>query len=140
MNNPDTVLAETSNVTTDSPPELQAVKLQAELLAYPEKQEAVLKSLKALLGNAAAAANPHVQIVAATIYQNCGDERGALRTMRSFDGGMESLAFGVQIYLAMNLVEKAYGLLKKLQEIDDDATLTQLSSAWVYLAVGASVA
>lgn len=135
-NNPDTVLAETANLNTSSQPALQAVKLQAQLQAFPEKQEDVLQQLKTLLAQPANAADPQVQLVAASVFQSCGDSRAALRTMKAFEGGMEPLAFGVQIYLSMNLVEKAFGLLKKLQSIDDDATLAQLASAWVYLAVG----
>ena len=136
MNNADAALAEVGNVTSSSPAALQAIKLHANLVAYPEKQEDVLKSAKALIGEPANAANPLVQLVVATLFQACDDQRAALRTMRNFDGGLEALAFGVQIYLAMNLVDKAYLLVKRMQEIDDDATLTQLSNAWAYLAVG----
>ena len=139
MNNPDAVLAELGDVSADSPAPLQIIKKHAELVAYPEKQEEVLASLKQLVSEPANTANPIVQILAATIYQSCDDHRSALRTMRNFDGGLEALAFGVQIYLAMNLPDKAYGLVKRMQQIDDDATLSQLSNAWVYLAIGASL-
>ena len=136
MNNPDTVLDETKNVTSDSAGPLQAVKLQAQLVAFPEKKEDILKSAKALLSEPANANNPQVQLVVASIYQSCDDDRGALRVMRNFDGGLEALAFGVQIYLQMNLPDKAFTLVKRMQTIDDDATLAQLATAWVYLAIG----
>lgn len=136
MNNPDSVLAEVADVTSDSPAALQAIKLHAELVAYPEKKEEILKSVKTLLSEPANASNTQVQIIAATIYQACDDHRSALRTMRNFDGGLEALAFGVQIYLAMNLVDKAYALVKRMQGADDDATLSQLANAWVYLSIG----
>mmetsp|Transcript_18531 Transcript_18531/g.27107 ORF Transcript_18531/g.27107 Transcript_18531/m.27107 type:complete len:295 (+) Transcript_18531:123-1007(+) len=136
MGNTESALAEVSMISSDSPAALQAVKLHAELAAYPEKKDQVLQSLKSLLGASSNASNPLVQIIAATIYQSTGDHRSALRTMRNFEGGLEAMAFGVQCYLAMNLVDKAYSLLKKMQSIDDDATLSQLANAWVFLAVG----
>jgi len=136
MNNPDSVLSENQMLTSDSPPSLRTVKLHAQLMAFPEKKEQVLADLKALLNEGSNGMNSHVQLVAATMYQSCGDQRSALRTLRNFTGGLEHLAFGVQLFLSMNLVEKANGLLKKMQQIDDDATLTQLANALVYLAVG----
>jgi coatomer protein complex subunit epsilon len=46
------------------------------------------------------------------------------------------MALCVNIYLAMNRVDLAEKQIKAMQETDDDDTLTQLSLAWYYVAVG----
>lgn len=143
MGRPSAALTELEKVDSAAPGALRAVKLHAQLLDEPKKKEEVLLALKDVLADPANAADEDVQIVAATLYQSVGDSRSALRVMRGFTGAsatatpsLQSLAFGVQIYLSMNLVDKAHALMKRMQELDDDATLTQLSCAWVYLAVG----
>lgn len=58
----------------------------------------------------------------------------ALRCLKQSET-LENEAFVVQIYLQMNRVDLAKKEFKKLQELDDDSTLTQLANAWVNLAV-----
>ena len=45
-----------------------------------------------------------------------------------------SSALSIQIYLKLERHDLAKKELKKLTEIDEDAIITQLSAAWVYMA------
>jgi coatomer protein complex subunit epsilon len=49
---------------------------------------------------------------------------------------LEAKALAVQSLLKINRVDLALKMLKKMQEIDEDATVTQLCLAWLYLCSG----
>ena len=49
---------------------------------------------------------------------------------------MDRLAMNVDIYIKMNRHDLAERESKLMQQMDDDATLTQLAAAWVSLAIG----
>jgi len=74
-------------------------------------------------------------IVAGTIYLHADQPESALRALHPSDH-LECLATKLQALLAMNRVDLARGVLKSMQEKDEDATLTQLAQAWTNLAGG----
>nr|SVE72457.1 EOG090X0A8E [Daphnia similis] len=118
-----------------SPQELQPLKQLAEYLSQPSKRESiVLKLDQQVSGNIDV--NNHVfLLVAATIYYNENNYETALKVLHQSDN-LECRALMLQAQLKMDRVDLAKKELKSMQEIDDDAILTQLASAWVNLTVG----
>lgn len=49
---------------------------------------------------------------------------------------LECLAMRLQCHLKINRLDLARATLAKMQEKDDDATLTQLASAWIFIEQG----
>jgi len=126
------VLAEISASANAS---LQAVKLLATYLASEENKEIALVTLKEWLTDGSSVNNPVLQVVAATIYYHEENYEEAMRCVYQ-SNSLEGLALLIQIYLKINRVDQAEKELKGLQKMDEDATITQLATAWVNVAMG----
>ncbi|XP_040579257.1 coatomer subunit epsilon [Lepeophtheirus salmonis] len=81
---------------------------------------------------------PISALVSASIYTHEGLYENALRVLHSYSGNdnLEIAALKLQILLKMDRLDLAKKELKVIQDIDDDATLTQLAQAWVNMAIG----
>lgn len=124
------VLDEVSSV---SPTEVQPVRMLADYHQNPSKRDVILKSIEKKLNSSDL--NDYDLLVAASIYFNEQNYESALRCLHQSES-LECSSLQVQIYLAMDRVDLAKKELKRMQDQDDDATLTQLALAWFNLAVG----
>uniref|UniRef100_A0A7S2F9R0 Coatomer subunit epsilon n=1 Tax=Florenciella parvula TaxID=236787 RepID=A0A7S2F9R0_9STRA len=118
-----------------TPVSLQAVKLLARYLSDPSSKELVLMTLGEWLADPGSAGNSSLQLIAAVIYMHENNTKDALKTIRH-GTTMEQLALNIQIYLKMDRPDLATKQVRLMQQADEDATLTQLSLAWTYLATG----
>ncbi|XP_018905248.2 coatomer subunit epsilon [Bemisia tabaci] len=117
-------------INNNSSPELQPLRLLAEYFAQPKSRSPWDEKLKGT-----ANVNHTSIVVAATIFSNEGQYEEALRLL-SLEDNIENMAINVQLYLKINRVDAALKELKLMQEKDEDATLTQLATAWVNIAMG----
>lgn len=120
-------------VSSSSPSEVQPVRMLADYHQNPSKRDAILKSIEKKLNSSDL--NDYDLLVAASIYFNEQNFESALRCLHQSES-LECSALSVQIYLGMDRIDLAKKELKRMQDQDDDATLTQLALAWFNLSVG----
>ncbi|CAG5860973.1 unnamed protein product [Menidia menidia] len=123
------------DIKANSPPELLAVKMFAEYLSTESKRDAIVADLDKTMAKSVDAANTTFLLMAASIYYHEMNTDAALRTLHQGES-LECMAMTIQVLLSLDRVDLARKELKKMQEQDEDATLTQLATAWVNIAVG----
>ncbi|XP_071511396.1 coatomer subunit epsilon-like [Diadema antillarum] len=122
-------------VSKSSSSELSAVRMFADYLANPDKREKLVAELDSKMSSSVDASNDTFLLMAASIYYHEQNFDSALRCLRQSES-LECIAMSVQCYLSLDKVDLAKKEVKRMQEKDDDATLTQLAQAWFNLAVG----
>uniref|UniRef100_A0A8C5KWI5 Coatomer subunit epsilon n=1 Tax=Jaculus jaculus TaxID=51337 RepID=A0A8C5KWI5_JACJA len=100
-----------------SAPELQAVRMFAEYLASESRRDAIVAELDREMSRSVDVTNTTFLLMAASVYFHDQNPDAALRTLHQGDS-------------------LEWKELKRMQEQDEDATLTQLATAWVGLALG----
>ena len=125
-------------IDSSAPSALQAVRLYARYMRG--EAEAALEELVALAADPSCAGNATVQLMCASAHAAEGNVAEALRCCHAGSGGgaqgLELQALAAQLLLGMDRVELAERQVRSMSEVDDDATLTQLATAWVSLAQG----
>lgn len=122
-----------------TPVALQAVKLLARYLGSAGDREMIMVTLGEWMSDPASSNSPTLQLIAAIVYLHEGNTKDALKSIRH-GTTMEQLALSTQIYLKMDLPELATKQVRLMQQADEDATLSQLASAWLQLYQGGAKA
>ncbi|XP_026554828.1 coatomer subunit epsilon [Pseudonaja textilis] len=116
-------------------PELQAVRMFAEYLSKESQRDAIVAELDKKMSKSVEITNTTFLLMAASVYFHDQNPDAALRTLHQGES-LECMAMTVQILLKLDRLDLARKELKKMQEQDEDSTLTQLATAWVNLAMG----
>eukprot|EP01025_Chloroclados_australasicus_P000334 TRINITY_DN10178_c0_g1_i2.p1 TRINITY_DN10178_c0_g1~~TRINITY_DN10178_c0_g1_i2.p1 ORF type:complete len:225 (+),score=26.85 TRINITY_DN10178_c0_g1_i2:44-718(+) len=116
---------------------LSSIKLYAEYLLNSKSKDDVIAQLQEWLSDSVTAMNATVALMAGTIYAAEGNYVEALKACNGASS-LDTQALMVQVYLAMDRPDQAEKVTKAMSNSDDDATLTQLATAWAGLALGGS--
>lgn len=114
---------------------LLALRYLAEYLSNKSRKEAVVDLFDEKFKGDINALDVIWIIVGATIYCNEGTYESALKILQG-NFNLECLSLQLQCLLNMSRVDLAKQVLQTMQEKDDDATLTQLSQAWLNIQLG----
>lgn len=114
---------------------LSAVKLFATYVSSEDNREIAVMTLREWLNDPSTGNNPMLQTIAGIIFCREGQFKEALQAARMCTT-LEMQALTVQIYLKMDRLDLAEKEMKKMQQSEEDSTLTQLATAWYNLAVG----
>ncbi|KAK2860900.1 hypothetical protein Q7C36_005066 [Tachysurus vachellii] len=123
------------DVKPNSSEELKAVRMFADYMSSDAKRDVIVAELDKKMSKSVDVSNTTFLLMAASIYLHEGNTDAALRTLHQGES-LECMTMSIQILLKLDRLDLARKELKKMQELDEDATLTQLATAWVNLAVG----
>lgn len=117
--------------------ELKAVRLFSKALAdnNSNNDSSHLAALKTMVDQDATG-NEGLRLVTGVAFNRAGDYNEALRALHGAKDSLEALHLSAAIFIGVERLDAAKRTLEKMQDLDEDATLTQLTSAWVALASG----
>lgn len=121
-------------IDDNAPAALQSVKLLATYLSSDTNKDIALVTLKQWMADSVAANNATLQLIAAIIYSHEYNYEEAMKCLHQ-SNSVEGLALLVQTYIRIDRVDIAEKELKAMCQLDEDATATQLATAWVDIAL-----
>uniref|UniRef100_A0A915CYS7 Coatomer subunit epsilon n=1 Tax=Ditylenchus dipsaci TaxID=166011 RepID=A0A915CYS7_9BILA len=113
---------------------LGAIRRFADYIANVEKRKKIVDQISGEL-ESGSATDDVCLLMSSFIFNQEGNVDDALRVL-SKASSLECQAATVQCLLKINRVDLAIKELKKMQEVDEDSTLSQLALAWVNMAAG----
>jgi len=111
---------------------LRAIRRFAEYTAHPDKRSKIIKDVEKELDGELNETSLLMNAFILLQEENIDD---ALRIL-SRGNSLECQSTTVQCLLKINRPDLASKVLKKMQEIDEDCTITQLTLAWVNMTIG----
>ncbi|XP_059609371.1 coatomer subunit epsilon [Phlebotomus argentipes] len=113
--------------------EIYPIRLIAEYFTQVDKRPALVQQVDDYVEKNRGTLDPAWIITAGTIYF----QEGLYENYLSIAGeDLESLALSIQCLLKLNRVDLAKKTYETMQKTDEDATLTQLALAWIFMEVG----
>lgn len=124
-----------NEIKEDNSTPLLALRYVHDAFEHPSKTEEILQLLTDKLVAAGDDDTNLWHIATAIVYCYDGQFENALKLLHG-STNLESMALSVQCLLRLHRIDLAKQLVSKMQEISDDATLTQLAQAWVAISLG----
>jgi len=116
--------------------EFKALEHLSALMQGEGEDEEELAGLKRLV-ESDSTKNARLRVIAGIAFSKfASDPNEALRILHAASSSLEALHISCAILLSMDRIDLAKKTLEQMQAIDEDATLTQLSGAWVSIALG----
>lgn len=113
--------------------ELYPIRLVAEYFTQIDRRPAIVQQIDDFVDKNRGSMDPIWIVAAGTIYF----QEGMYENCLSIAGeDLESLALSIQCLLKLNRVDMARKTYETMQKTDEDATLTQLALAWIFIEVG----
>lgn len=127
-----------SSVTAESCSAMQVVKYIAMYMKDSSSIEGDKDAIHAMLSDESKVSEPCFSTMAGTLYFYLGDIDNALRALSRVET-LDSISLGIHILLSIDRADVAEKEVDKMVKIDEDATLTQLSNAWVKVFSGVDI-